>query len=160
MNRLCLLLAACLLLVSGAHAAILRGTVAYVGDGDTLYLRPAGGGRQVAIRLLDIDAPEGCQPYGPQARQALARRVLRQPVRALTHGQDDYGRTLAHVKHRGEDVGAWLVRDGHAWSTGFRRKAGPYADLEAQARRSRSGLWALPAPMEPRTFRKRFGRCH
>jgi endonuclease YncB( thermonuclease family) len=152
-------LAAWLLLAASAQAAILRGTVAYVSDGDTLYLRPAGGGRPIAIRLVDIDAPEGCQAWGPQARDALKDRVLRQSVRVLTQGDDDYGRTLGRVEHRGEDLGAWLVRGGHAWSMTFRRKPGPYAELEAQARRARNGLWAGPSPMEPRTFRKRHGRC-
>jgi endonuclease YncB( thermonuclease family) len=153
------LVAAMLLLATAAQAAILRGTVAYVSDGDTLYLRPPGGGRQLAIRLVDIDAPEGCQDHGPQAREALKSRVLRQSVRVLTQGEDDYGRILARVEHRGEDVGAWLVRGGHAWSMSFRRKPGPYAELEAQARRKRSGLWAGPSPIEPRAFRKRHGRC-
>jgi micrococcal nuclease len=154
------LAAALLLLAASAHSALLRGSVSHVSDGDSLWVRPAGGGAPVEIRLLDIDDPEGCQAHGAQARQALAGRVLRQPVRVLTRGRDDYGRTLARVEHRGEDLGGWMVARGHAWSATFRRRAGPYAALEAQARRTRRGLWAAPAPMEPRKFRQRFGRCH
>jgi micrococcal nuclease len=151
---------ALLLLLGTAHAAVLRGTVSYVGDGDTLYLRVAGGGAPIAIRLLDIDAPEICQEHGREAKAALAKLVLRQSVRALTKGEDDYGRTLARIEHRGEDVGAALVRDGHAWSMTFRRKPGPYAELESEARHHHRGLWAGRTPEEPRSFRKRFGRCH
>jgi micrococcal nuclease len=148
-----------MLLAGMVNAAIVRGTVSHVSDGDTLWLRPAGGGAPQPVRILDIDAPEGCQAYGPQARAALGARVLRQPVRLLTRGEDDYGRTLARVEHRGEDVGAWMVEQGNAWSMTFRRKPGPYAGLETQARQARRGLWAGPAPMAPRSFRQRFGRC-
>ena len=57
-----------------------------------------------------------------------------------------------------DDVNAWLVRHGYAWSMTFRGKRGPYARLQARARAERRGLWALPGAIDPRTFRKRFGR--
>ena len=136
-----------------------RGVVSHVTDGDTLWVKPAAGGEAIEIRIVDIDAPEGCQPFGPQARKALAARVLRQPVLVRTRGQDDFHRTLAVVRHRGQDVGAWLVKEGHAWSTSFRGRKGPYEQLEDQARDARRGLWSKPGPMEPRSFRRRHGRC-
>jgi micrococcal nuclease len=142
-----------------AHAASFRGTVTHVTDGDTLWVRPAGGGESVELRLLHLDAPEGCQPFGPQAKKALAQRVLHQQVFVRTRGQDDYQRSLAQVRHRGEDIGAWLVREGHAWSDGYRGAKGPYEQFEAQARRARRGLWSAPGALEPRSFRRRHGRC-
>ena len=153
------ILAIALLLAASAHAAILRGTVSHVTDGDTLWVRPADGGAAVEIRLLDLDAPEACQRFGAEAKQALKKLVLQQPVRVLTRSPDDYGRTLARVEHRGQDVGAWLVRNGYAWSSSFHRRAGPYAPVEEQARREHAGLWARADALEPRSFRKRFGRC-
>lgn len=158
MNKSWLLVLA-LLLAPGLQAATFRGTVTHVTDGDTLWVRPAAGGEPVELRLLDLDAPEGCQSYGAEARAALRERALHQRVRVRTRGLDDYRRQLAQVEVQGEDVGAWLVRYGYAWSTTFRGKAGPYARLEAQARRERRGLWSLPGALEPRSFRKRFGRC-
>lgn len=154
-----LLPALALLAATHVHAASFHGTVSHVTDGDTLWVRPAGGAAPVEIRLLDLDAPEGCQLFGPEARQALRERVLHQPVRVRPRGVDDYQRQLATVQHRGADIGAWMVRRGHAWSTTFRGKAGPYAKLEARARSERQGLWALPGALDPRSFRKRFGRC-
>jgi micrococcal nuclease len=142
------------------QAASFRGTVSHVTDGDTLWVRPAGGGAPVEIRLLDLDAPEGCQRFGAEAKDALRRRVLNQPVRVRSRGIDDYQRQLAKVEHRGEDVGGWLVRHGYAWSASYRGKPGAYAGAEAQARGERKGLWAIPGAVEPRSFRKRFGRCH
>jgi micrococcal nuclease len=153
------LLVLALLTAPAAQAASFRGTVTHVTDGDTLWVRPAAGGAPVALRLLDLDAPEGCQRFGPQASAALRKRVHRQAVRVHTQGSDDYRRQLARVEHRGEDIGAWMVRQGFAWSGSFRGKAGPYAALEAQARAARRGLWAQPGALEPRAFRKRFGRC-
>jgi micrococcal nuclease len=152
-----LLLAGCGALA--AQAAVFRGTVTHVTDGDTLWVRPAAGGAPVEIRLLDLDAPEGCQRFGAQSKQALAGRVLNETVRVRTRGTDDYDRALARVELRQQDVGGWMVRHGYAWSVSFRGKPGPYAKQEQQARAQRAGLWATPGALEPRSFRQRFGRC-
>ena len=141
------------------HAAMYRGVVTHVTDGDSLWVRPAAGGEPVEIRLLDLDAPEGCQVFGAESKRALRERLLNQPVRVHTGGLDDYQRQLARITHKGEDVGAWMVREGYAWSMTFKGKAGPYAQHEAQARAARRGIWDLPGAQEPRSFRKRFGRC-
>jgi endonuclease YncB( thermonuclease family) len=148
-----------LLLVTAVHAATLHGKVSHVTDGDTLWVRPAHGGRPVAVRLLDVDAPEACQPFGPEAKQALRSRVQGAAVVVRTRGVDDYGRQLARVEHRGHDLGRWLVRGGYAWSMRFHGRSGPYAHEEALARREHKGLWADAQAVEPRTFRKRHGRC-
>jgi endonuclease YncB( thermonuclease family) len=141
------------------HAATYRAVVTHVTDGDTIWVRPVGESETIEIRLLHLDAPEGCQPFGPQAKKALAARILRQPVLVRTDGIDDYQRALARVSHKGKDVGAWLVRDGHAWASRFRGKASPYERLELLARQERRGLWAGADATEPRNFRRRHGRC-
>lgn len=157
--RALVLLALALLVPVAVRAATFRAVVTHVTDGDTVWVRSGGGSRPVELRLLDLDAPESCQAFGPEAKQALAGRVLRRPVRVRTVGQDDYGRRLARVELQGQDIGAWLVREGYAWSSTFHGRPGPYAALQAKARRERRGLWALPAATEPRLFRQRFGRC-
>lgn len=157
MTRWCVVLA--LLLAPALQAATFRATVSHVSDGDTLWVRRAAGARPVPLRLLDVDAPEACQAFGPQAKQALRARVLRRPVLVRTRGKDDYARLLAQVQFRGEDLGAWLVRNGYAWSATFRGRPGPYAALQARAREERRGLWAQAVALEPRRFRQRFGRC-
>ena len=146
-------------LAGTASAVSFDGEVTRVADGDSLWVRPASGGEPVALRLQGIDAPEGCQAHGAEARAALARRVLHQAVTVQTRARDDYQRSVARVRHRGEDVGAWLVREGHAWSMRYRRSAGPYAEQEAQARLARRGLWSQANPVEPRQFRRQHGRC-
>jgi endonuclease YncB( thermonuclease family) len=154
-----LLLLAALAALMPTQAATFRGVVSHVTDGDTLWVKPSGRGEAVEIRLVDLDAPENCQAFGPQARRALANRVLHQTVTVHTRGTDEYQRTLAQIRHKGQDVNAWLVREGHAWSGTFRGKRGPYARLEAEAREAHRGLWASGGAIEPRNFRRSHGRC-
>lgn len=143
---------------SPAAAKVLHGVVSYVTDGDTLWIRPAAGAAPVPVRVHGVDAPEICQPFGKQARAALAARVLRRPVQVTTRASDIYERRVGRVLVRGQDLGAWLVASGYAWSSHYRKRASPYALEEAQARQAKRGLWAANA-LEPRLFRKRHGSC-
>jgi endonuclease YncB( thermonuclease family) len=135
------------------------GTVTRVSDGDTLWVRPAEGGRPVKVRLKGVDAPEICQAGGRDARRALERRVLRRTVRLETVARDNWGRRIARVSLDGQDVGERLVLDGHAWNDRFRFHTGPYVDQEAQARAARRGVFADLAAVEPREFRRTHGAC-
>lgn len=139
-----------------------HGTVSYVVDGDTLWVRPASGAKPVKVRLDGVDAPEICQTYGEASRLALLAKLNRQPVTVHATRRDSFGRLLARVRMvetGGGDVGDWLVREGHAWSYRFKRDAGPYAAQEAAARSARKGLFASASAQEPRDFRKRHGAC-
>lgn len=147
-----------LLASSGAIARPLEGVVSHVSDGDSLWVRTAGGGPPLQVRVHGVDAPEICQAFGRQAREALAARVLHRRVRVAPRARDVYDRTLANISVEGQDVGAWLVTGGYAWSSGYRGRAGPYAQQEEQARQARRGLWGASA-VEPRIFRKRQGSC-
>lgn len=145
---------------TGATAATFSGVVTRVTDGDTLWvLRDGGRSRPVKVRLTGLDAPERCQAWGEQARAALASRVLRQHVTVRAGATDVYQRRLVRLYSGEEDVGAWLVAHGHAWSYGFRYHPAPYA-AELQAARSMGlGLFADPGAIEPRLFRKQHGSC-
>ena len=140
------------------------GTVTHVTDGDTLWVRPASGGKPIRIRIDGVDAPEICQTHGAASRNALEARLANQTVTVQTISRDSFGRLLARVsvttKVKGSaDVGEWLVREGHAWSYRYRRDSGPYAKQLAGARAARKGLFATARPEEPRDFRKRHGAC-
>lgn len=137
-----------------------RGTVTHVTDGDTVWVRPQQGGAPRVVRIDGIDAPELCQPYGNTARAALVAQVLGQPVQVRVRRHDDYGRALARVSLRGQDVGGWLVSQGHAWSYRYRHQTGPYARQEAQARAQKLGLFRQGQTELPREFRRRHGPCH
>jgi micrococcal nuclease len=142
-----------------AQARGFQGVVTHVTDGDSLWVRPAAGGAPRQIRLQGIDAPEICQAFGVLARDALAAHILHRDVAVNSRLQDSYQRALGRVTMNGQDLGAWMVSRGYAWSYRFRRDGGPYSAQEAQARKARLGLWAhSPAP-EPHEFRKRQGSC-
>ncbi|MDB5880143.1 MAG: nuclease-like protein [Ramlibacter sp.] len=161
MKRFFRLAAAALLAATAlcVHAGSFVGTVTHVTDGDSLWVRPAAGGPPRQVRVQGIDAPEICQAWGRESREALAAQVLHRQVRVNSRGRDTYSRTLAQVSFGNQDVGAWMVGRGHAWSYRFRRDAGPYSQQESQARSARLGLWSASAPIEPRVFRKRHGSC-
>lgn len=145
------------MLVSGAAVAQppFEARVVRVVDGDSLWVRPHADAPPLRLRLKGLDAPESCQAFGPQSREALAarlglagQRVWVQPV-----GRDSYERWLARVSTGEGDLGAWLVAQGLAWSDGAYRRE------ETEARRQRRGLFAAEQPERPRDFRRRHGPC-
>jgi endonuclease YncB( thermonuclease family) len=155
---------ACGLESASAKEPPFEAVVSHVSDGDTVWVRTdpapeAPKGRRIKLRLLGLDAPERCQPRGPEATAALMARVQDRRVTVRREATDDHGRGLATLWIDGVDVGAQLVADGHAWSARYRGNPGPYANEEAEARRVQRGLFADLAPELPRDFRKRHGPC-
>lgn len=152
---------AIILIANNVHATkAFSGKVSYVTDGDTLWVQPDAGGPPRKLRIDGIDAPEICQSGGEIAREVLAQRALHQRVAVTVRRRDSYGRGLARIQLDGRDLGAQMVREGHAWSYRWRRNPGPYAVEETAARQARRGLFAVDLPELPRDFRKRHGSCH
>lgn len=160
-----------LLLAAGSSSALAAppakaawsGVVTYVVDGDTVRVRPPGGGKPVSIRLEGIDAPEICQAFGSASRDALMRQVLGKRVQVYGKRHDDYGRLLAKLEVQGQDTGKWMVARGLAWSYRFRSSPGPYASQQRRAKGAGLGLFS-PAlgtqPVYPAQFRRQHGSCH
>jgi hypothetical protein len=115
--------------------------------------------KPLEVRLHGIDAPEGCQPGGPQARAALADFVQDKRVVLDTRGRDGYGRTLATVSVDGLDVNQRMVAEGQAWSLRTKWNQGPYMKQERVALALRRGLHAVPGAELPGDFRRRHGPC-
>lgn len=156
----CLVAWAAGFVVCCAHSAQpWQGVVTHVYDGDTLWVRSANGGKPRKVRIDGIDAPEICQTWGSQSRDALSNRLLNQTVLILARRTDGYGRTLAALKFRGEDVGDWMVTHGYAWSYHYQRNVGPYPEQEINAKAARRGLFAHVPAVRPRDFRKSHGPC-
>ncbi len=86
------------------QARVIDGTITRVADGDTVWMQPVDRTRApIKLRLHGIDAPERCQAWGAQSRDALAARVLLRHVVVSTRSRDDYGRALGadHARRRG-----------------------------------------------------------
>ena len=120
-------------------------------DGDTIDV---AGER---IRLHGIDAPEARQTCiadervwqcGKRATAALAAFIGGAPVSCRAQGEDRYGRTVAVCVVLGQDLGAWLVRNG--WAIAYRRFSLVYIGDETEARAAQAGIWrgAVVLPWE------------
>ena len=129
--------------------------VTHVADGDTIVVRPTGGGAETRVRLLGIDAPElhssdnGGRPdhWASEARRYTASRVEQKPVTLRleqTETRDRYRRLLAYVYVDDSDnLNLDLVRDGQAYADRrFRHSMrSQFERAENEARKTRRGLW-------------------
>lgn len=121
------------------------GVVRKIFDGDSFLVRPAKG-RDVDVRLQDIDAPEKDQPYGATARSELIKIIGDRNVFVDVVDTDHYGRKVVRVFREPDrlDIIKAMVRDGHVWV--YRRTVHDRSliELEEAARAGRRGLWSLP----------------
>lgn len=156
--RPALLLRAFLLLVlfgSPAHSETISGTATVI-DGDTIDIH---GNR---IRLHAIDAIESRQRCtrtdgtewrcGRDAAFALSNHIGRTPVSCTVSDTDRYGRLVAVCFLRGEDLNAWMVKNG--WAVAYRRYGLDYVQEERLARKRGAGIWSAQFEM-PWDWRRR-----
>lgn len=136
----------------------LQGQVTKVTDGDSLWFTPTGQ-PHIVVRLVDIDAPETCQNWGAEARQALADMVQGKAAVLQPKGRDLHGRLLGSLSVDEQDVGRRMVEDGHAWSIRTRWDQGPLVKQERMAKALRRGLHATGDAEMPRNFRVTHGPC-
>lgn len=113
------------------------------------------------IRLARLDAPEWDQwaidqrgmtiNHGRRVKSALIRKIGGKRVRVAVLGRDKHGRVLGIVTCNGEDVNAWLVRNGYAVAKYGNR----YKKEEREARAGKRGQWAYEAKIDPEDHRHR-----
>lgn len=161
-KTLLLILMSCLhgLTAQAAAPITVTGLVSRVTDGDSLWLTLAPSGESLQVRLLGIDAPEICQAWGEQAKQALAELVVGKQVTAQTQGQDTYGRTLATVFVDTLNVNKTMVQEGHAWSTRYKFDRGPFVADERMAKALSRGFNREGGAVMPKDFRRTHGACN
>ncbi|MBX0333351.1 thermonuclease family protein [Pontibacter sp. HSC-14F20] len=124
-----------------------------VKDGDTFEL--LRNGQSVTVRLFGIDTPEKNQAYGQRAKQFASDLAFGKNVRLIEHNKDRYGRTVGTIiLPDGRNLNEELVREGFAWHYTAYSKDKNLANLEADARRFKRGLWQDPNPVAPWDFRK------
>ena len=148
---------------SCASPRMVEGEVSRVIDGDTITLTTREG-TKLRVRLYGIDAPEvrhgkmAGQPYGKEAKKALAALTLGRRVTVEIVDIDVHRRTVGVVRRSGVDINLGMVRSGYAWA--YRRYlSAPYAsrylDAEREARERRLGLWKDANPGPPWEFKRR-----
>ncbi len=117
---------------------------AQVVDGDTLYIG------STKIRLQGADAPETDQvcldskakrwTCGIVARDKLSEHIDSRKVSCKNLGLDNMPspRTLGACTVNGEDLNAWLVREG--WALAYVKYSRAYIEIEREARNTSRGL--------------------
>ncbi len=135
-----------------------QGLISQVLEGDIVVLTLPDQS-QVRVRLRDIDAPESCQPYGDDARQALSELALNKVATLQASGKDSAGRTVGTLLIDELNVGRHLVENGHAWSIRTRWDQGPLVKQERQARALSRGLHGQGGAMQPWEYRRKHGAC-
>ena len=132
----------------------LVGKVVRVSDGDSLSLLAADG-KQYALRLYGVDAPERDQPFGDQSRAHLRRLVDGRSVGATVESVDDYQRQVVEVFIDGRSVNLMMLEAGMAWWYRYYARArSDMGEAERVARAKERGLWSQPDPVEPRRWRQ------
>lgn len=134
---------------AGSDARDFSGTVIKIFDGDSFIVRASSKpykGRDIEVRLMDIDAPEKNQPYGDRSRAALSELIGGREVFVDVVGTDQYKRKIARVYREPDrlDVIRALVAGGHVWVNRKFAKDPSLIALEERAREKRQGMWALP----------------
>jgi micrococcal nuclease len=135
--------------------AVIRGKVTSVTDGDTLTILDRDKA-QHKIRLSGIDAPERKQAFGTEAKDLLGTLAFGEHVTAKVEKVDRYGRYVADViLPDKQSASEEMLRAGLAMHYTAFSKSAKLADLEAQARKAKVGLWIDKNPVPPWEYRKR-----
>jgi endonuclease YncB( thermonuclease family) len=128
------------------------GQVIGVVDGDTIRVLDDQNVTH-KVRLLEIDSPEMAQPFGMQAKQALANLIFQRPVLVQSNEIDKYGRELGTVFYNHHNINMEMVRKGYAWAYRYYLKDQTYILLEDLAKEDRKGLWKDKNPVAPWDWR-------
>lgn len=125
-------------------------TVTGVVDGSIIIIQQADG-THAEIRLLGVDAPqiirEGVECYGQEAREALRDLLVGEQVtieREETYQRDSYRRLVRYVRLGSQDVNAWMIWNGYAFSDGSHQheRINEYEALELRAEEDNRGIWS------------------
>lgn len=116
-------------------------TIKYVQDGDTVAVSYKGSTEYV--RMEGVDAPETDECYGRQATQQLEDLIS--GTIELQESDEDrgyYGRLIRYIHDDNKDIGAELIKNGHAKASNYDHpRYDTYKLLEGIAKVNNRGLW-------------------
>jgi len=125
------------------------GKVIAIIDGDT-YDILLDGNKTVRIRMEGIDAPEKGMPFYRVAKKYLGELCFEKNVRLEIHDTDSRGRKIAFTYlDDGRELSHEMIKAGLAWHFTKYNKDKDLANLEVQARVSKTGLWTDESAMPP-----------
>lgn len=131
------------------------GEVVHVADGDTITVLK--GGERVKVQLYGIDCPEGAQSFGENAKAFTSSQVNGKVVEIQEMDIDRYKRIVALVSVGNLNINRHLIEYGYAWVFLRYCKASfcsEWTEVEAQARKTKKGLWKNPKAIPPWEYRR------
>jgi endonuclease YncB( thermonuclease family) len=128
------------------------GQVIAILDGDTIKVMKEG--KEVKIRLAEIDCPEKSQAFGMAAKKFTSDLIFKKEVKIEYENLDQYGRIIGKVYLNDTYVNAEIVKHGYAWHYRQYSKNQILAEYETKARLQKIGLWTENSPIAPWEFRK------
>lgn len=154
-------IAICALLVGcgkkvNQHAVEYVAQVQWIHDGDTVTVMDAEKQKH-KLRLYAIDAPELAQRGG---RESMKNLIILLPknswVNVEVENKDRYGREVATIYRKDENINRRQIADGHAWNyVKYNEKyMDDYKITENLARKQKKGLWKDANPQPPWEYRK------
>lgn len=126
------------------------GTVFYVEDGDTFFVKFPRDPVEYEANLIAVDAAgpreAGGDCYAREAADFLRSLILNKDVTITFDSGDKVdrrGRLLVYVEVDGQDVNAEVIRGGYGWVPRPYRadRKSYYLQLEKTARTTKKGLW-------------------
>jgi endonuclease YncB( thermonuclease family) len=119
-------------------------------DGDSLLV--VSGKKTIAIRLYGVDCPEYDQPFSPEAKALLRKRVHGKKVLVQPEYYDSYKRLVAIVQYDDQMLNGELVQAGLAWvyPQYCRKKiCKSWERMENSAKNQNRGIWSSTPPVPP-----------
>ncbi len=122
-------------------------SLSYAFDGDSMEVDIDG--RTEEVRLLGINAPEGDECFGGEARDTLIGMIADQDLVLVEGPGDDtdrYGRLLRYVYVDGENVNGRMLAEGRAVTLqGDHRHNDEFVEIGNLAAEAMLGMWAADA---------------
>ncbi len=142
-----------ILSIGEAQAEEYKAKVLSISDGDSMIVFYSN--RKEKIILYGVDCPEIKQDFGIQAKQFTNQVCFGKDVSINEHGLDSRGRVIAEVYLAdGSSLNEQLVKQGLAWwSDKYAPGDKTLRLLHYNAKAQKSGLWSVPNPIAPWTFR-------
>lgn len=129
--------------------------VVRVSDGDTFTAVKIGSGDEIKVRMFSIDAPESRQEYGTQSKEYLSSLILDKDVVIEAKQKDRYGRVVANVYYKDENINEKMVKTGNAWwYEEYSDKNSPLEEYQKTAREKKLGLFAKKGYIAPWEWRR------
>jgi endonuclease YncB( thermonuclease family) len=137
-----LLLLSCTANTATVPNSTIQGKVIGIKDGDTIDI--LYNGKKLTIRLEHIDCPEKKQPYGAVAKKFISEKCFGQAVTIQHNNKYDRNKRLIGevINFSGENLNKELVKAGLAWHYKQYSSDTIYANLEKEAKKNKTGLWA------------------